>query len=123
MDDFLWRQMSDKEKEEVKKQVDSIIDSFSKKLSQIKQKIEVDNSIEREKFEREENSVSLINSHPTPDPAHITLTSTSRNRSPTQRGNNSIRETSKICELDKRIMFENAPEANKDFIIAEKKKW
>ncbi len=26
-------------------------------------------------------------------------------------------------EIDKKIMFENAPAKNKDFIIAEKKKW
>ncbi|VVB82798.1 Uncharacterised protein [uncultured archaeon] len=83
--DFLWRQMSDKEKEDVKKQVDSIIDSFSKKLSTLKEKIEVDNSIERENFERSEDGKPL--------------------------------------EISKRIMFENAPESNKDFIIGEKKKW
>ncbi len=83
--DFLWRQMSDKEKEEVKKQVDSIIDSFSKKLSTLKDKIEVDNSIERENFERSEGEKSL--------------------------------------EISKRIMFENAPDKNDDFIIGERKKW
>jgi len=27
------------------------------------------------------------------------------------------------CEIDRKIMFENAPNKNKDFIIAEKKKW
>ena len=83
--DFLWHQMSDKEKEEVKKQVNSIIDSFSKKLSQIKDKIEVDDAILREDFERSEGGEPL--------------------------------------EISKRIMFENAPESNKDFIIGEKKKW
>ncbi len=83
--DFLWRQMSDKEKEDAKKQVDSIIDSFSKKLSQIKEKKEIDNSIERENFERSEGGEKL--------------------------------------KISKKIMFENAPESNKDFIIGEKKKW
>jgi Asp-tRNA(Asn)/Glu-tRNA(Gln) amidotransferase C subunit len=82
--DFLWHQMSEKEKEEVKKQVDSIIDSFSKKLSTIGGKIE-EEFIELEKFEREEEGEPL--------------------------------------EISKRIIFENAPESNKDFIIAEKKKW
>ena len=82
--DFLFHEMSEKEKEDVKKQVNSIIDSFSKKLSTIKEKID-EQFIEREKFEREED------------------------------GNPS--------ELSKQIMFENAPESNKDFIIAEKKKW
>lgn len=83
--DFLWRQMSDKEKEEAKKQVDSIIDSFSKKLSQIKEKKEIDNSIERENFERSEGGEQL--------------------------------------KISKKIMLENAPDKNNDFIIAEKKKW
>lgn len=83
--DFLWRQMSDKEKEDAKKQVDSIIDSFSKKLSTLKNKIEVDNPIERENFERSEGGDK--------------------------------------CDISKNIMFENAPESNKDFIIGEKKKW
>ena len=82
--DFLFHEMSEKEKEEVKKQVNSIIDSFSKKLSTIKEKID-EQFIEREKFEREEDG----------NPA----------------------------ELSKQIMFENAPESNKDFIIAEKKRW
>ena len=82
--DFLFHEMSEKEKEEVKKQVNSIIDSFSKKLSTIKEKID-EQFIEREKFEREEDGEQL--------------------------------------EMSKRIMFENAPESNKDFIIAEKKRW
>jgi len=83
--DFLFHEMSEKEKEEVKKQVDSIIDSFSKKLSTLKGKIEVDSSIEMENFERAEGGDKL--------------------------------------EISKEIMFENAPESNKDFIIGEKKKW
>ncbi len=29
----------------------------------------------------------------------------------------------KCAEIDREIMFENAPNKNKDFIIAEKKKW
>ena len=77
--------MSEKEKEDAKKQVDSIIDSFSKKLSTLKEKIEFDNSIERENFERSEGGEQL--------------------------------------EISKKIMFENAPESDKDFIIGEKKKW
>jgi len=83
--DFLWHQMSEKEKEEVKKQVNFIIDSFSKKLSTLKEKIDVDGSVERENFERIEGGEPL--------------------------------------EMSKQIMFENAPESNKDFIIGEKKKW
>jgi Asp-tRNA(Asn)/Glu-tRNA(Gln) amidotransferase C subunit len=52
--DFLWHNISEKEKEEIKKQVDSVLNSFSKKLATLKEKTEVDNSIEREECTREE---------------------------------------------------------------------
>ncbi|MBD3247508.1 hypothetical protein GF378_02715 [Candidatus Pacearchaeota archaeon] len=32
-------------------------------------------------------------------------------------------EKKKSCEMDRKIMFGNAPKSNNDFIIAEKKKW
>ncbi len=82
--DFLFHKISEKEKEEIKKQMDSILKSFSKKLSEIKGDVG-ENFIERDAFEREEDGKQL--------------------------------------EMSKEIMFENAPEKNKDFIIAEKKKW
>jgi len=83
--DFLFHKLSEKEKEEIRKQVDSILHSFSSKLSQIDKKVK-ESFIERKEFERKEGG-----------------------------------------ELDesfsKEIMFKNAPEKNKDFIIAERKKW
>ena len=82
--DFLFHKISEKEKEEIKRQVDSILQSFSKKLSEIKKDIG-ESSIERENFEREEDG--------------------------------------KPAELSREIMFENAPNKNDNFIIAEKKKW
>jgi Asp-tRNA(Asn)/Glu-tRNA(Gln) amidotransferase C subunit len=82
--DFLFRKLSDKDREDVKKQVDSILDSFSKKLSSLKEKVD-ENFIEREDFERAEGG--------------------------------------KAEELSREIMFENAPDKNKDFIIGEKGKW
>jgi Asp-tRNA(Asn)/Glu-tRNA(Gln) amidotransferase C subunit len=82
--DFLFHKISEKEKKEIKKQVDSILQSFSKKLSGIKKDIGESN-VEREEFEREEDGES--------------------------------------SELDREVMFDNAPEKNDDFIIAEKKKW
>ena len=51
--DFLWHSVSEKEREDIKKQAKSIMDSFSKKLSTIKEKIP-DPIIEREDFERVE---------------------------------------------------------------------
>lgn len=82
--DFLFHNLSEKEKEEIKKQVDSIIDSFSKKLSKIDKEVK-EEGIVREKFEREEGG--------------------------------------EVQKISRQIMLENAPESNKDFIIAEKKKW
>lgn len=84
--DFLFKKLSDKDKEEVRKQVDSILDSFSDKLSQLKEEVG-ESFIERDEFERKEN------------------------------------EKEKTCEIDREIMFENAPDKNKDFIIGEKGKW
>ena len=83
--DFLFHNLSEKEREEIRKQVNTILDSFSAKLSKIDGKVE-DNFIEREEYERKEGQ-----------------------------------EQDKI--FFREIMFENAPEKNKDFIIAEKKKW
>ncbi len=82
--DFLFHKLSEKDKEEIKRQVDAILDSFSAKLSRINGKIE-EGFIERKEFERKEGGRQL--------------------------------------ELDRKIMFKNAPEKNKDFIVAERKKW
>jgi len=83
--DFLFHKLSEKEKEEIRKQVDTILNSFSAKLSKIDGKIE-ENLIERKEFERKEGQ-----------------------------------EQDK--SFSREIMFKNSPEKNKDFIIAEKKKW
>jgi Asp-tRNA(Asn)/Glu-tRNA(Gln) amidotransferase C subunit len=82
--DFLWHNISEKEKEEIKKQVDSILNSFSKKLATLKEDAG-EQFIERKKCVREEGG--------TP------------------------------AELSRKIMFENAPDKNDDFIIGEKKSW
>jgi Asp-tRNA(Asn)/Glu-tRNA(Gln) amidotransferase C subunit len=84
--DFLFHKVSEKEKEEIKKQAKSIMDKFSEKLSKIDKKIP-EPLIERKEFEREEHGGKESDSD--------------------------FREK----------VFENAPEKNKDFIIAEKKKW
>lgn len=81
--DLLKHNLSEKEREEIKKQVGSILNDFSKKLSEIKSTEEY--SIEEKISEREEGGEKN--------------------------------------ELSREIMFKNAPEKNKDFIIAEKKKW
>lgn len=85
MSDFLWHKVSEKEKEEIKKQAKGIMDSFSKRLSKLKVKVD-EPVIERPECERDEKS-------------------------------------GKCEEIDRKLMFENAPKKNKDFIIAEKKKW
>ena len=84
--DFLFHKISEKEKEEIKKQAKDIMDKFSEKLSNVSEKMS-DPLIDRKEFEREEGEGKESNSD--------------------------FRER----------MFENAPRKNKDFIIAEKKKW
>lgn len=50
--DLLWHEVSEKEKEEIKKKAKGIMDDFSKKLSKVKD-VE-DALIEREECERQE---------------------------------------------------------------------
>jgi Asp-tRNA(Asn)/Glu-tRNA(Gln) amidotransferase C subunit len=59
--DFLFHNLSEKEKEEIRKQVDGIISSFSKKLSEIgkKDNESEDNFTERENSERSEGGEQL----------------------------------------------------------------
>lgn len=83
--DFLFHKISEKEKEEIRKQVKSIIDFFSNKLSKIDKAVK-EQFIERENCERIEKEENKEN-------------------------------------FSREIMFENAPDKNKDFIVAEKKKW
>ena len=87
MVDFLWHKVSDKEKQEVKKQAKEIMDKFASRLEKVESKLREEPLIERVECEREEGR-------------------------------------SKECDISfRKIMFENAPQKNKDFIIAEKKKW
>lgn len=84
--DFLFHKVSEREKEEIKKQAKDIMDKFSEKLSEIDRKIP-EPLIEREEFER-------------------------------------IEGDGKESDHDfRKRLFENAPQKNKDFITAEKKKW
>ncbi|MEX0920448.1 MAG: hypothetical protein WDZ69_02595 [Candidatus Pacearchaeota archaeon] len=53
--DFLWHKVSEKEKEDIKKEAKSILDSFSKKLGKVKGKLE-DSHVEREESERQEGN-------------------------------------------------------------------
>ena len=82
--DFLWHEVSEKERQKIQKEAKAIMDGFSKKLSKIDKKMS-EPLIEREQGEREEGG--------------------------------------EVKKIDKAIMFENAPEKNSDFIIAERKKW
>jgi Asp-tRNA(Asn)/Glu-tRNA(Gln) amidotransferase C subunit len=59
MNDFLWHRVSEKEKEEIKKQAKSIMDSFSKKLSKIDRKMD-EPLIEREQGERDEGEEKCL---------------------------------------------------------------
>jgi Asp-tRNA(Asn)/Glu-tRNA(Gln) amidotransferase C subunit len=83
MENFLWHKISEEEKNKIKEESKKILNSFSKKLSEIPESLKSD--IERKNFERKDE------------------------------GNN--------LNLNKKILFLNAPEKNKNFIIAERKKW
>jgi len=87
MADFLFHEVSEKEKEDIKKQAKGIMDSFAKKLEAIDEMKLKESSIERDISERDENSVG------------------------------------KCGDINREIMFANAPQKNKDSIIAEKKAW
>jgi len=84
--DFLFHNVSEEEKQEIKKQSKEIMDCFSKKLSKIDKKIKKI-SIGNIFGEREESE-------------------------------------GEGCDNEfRKIMFENAPHKNKDFILGEKKEW
>ncbi len=83
--DFLWHKVSEKEKDQIKKEAKQIMDSFSKKLAKVDKKM-AEPIIERDQFERDEGKGGC-------------------------------------AEIDRKIMFGNAPEKNDDFIIAEKGRW
>jgi hypothetical protein len=84
--DFLFHNLSEKEREEIRKQVKTILDSFSAKLSEIDKGKKEDGFVERAESDRKEGFQA-------------------------------------DSSFSKEIMFKNAPDKNKDFIIGEKKKW
>ncbi len=53
MSDFLFHEVSEEEKGKIKEEAKQIMDSFSKKLSRIKEKVS-EPLIERDEFERKE---------------------------------------------------------------------
>ena len=57
--DFLFHKISDKEKTDIQKQVDSILKSFSEKLSQV-QETEIEYETEIKEFERNEEGEPLF---------------------------------------------------------------
>ena len=84
--DFLFHEVSEKEREEIKQEAKKLMDSFYNKLNKIKQKMQ-EHFVERDEFEREEGEGTEPNKE------------------------------------FRNAMFDNAPNKNKDFIIAEKKGW
>ncbi len=97
-DNFLFHEVSDKEREEIKKQAKCIMDSFSEKLSKVDKEMK-EPTIERKNCEREESSEC--------DCYEI----------------DPLGGTSTLKGTSREIMFGNAPGKNADFIIAEKGGW
>ena len=86
--DFLWKKVSDKEREEIRKEAEIIMSNFSKKLESVKENVG-------------EFSVSLMSKGNFERPEGLGVP----------------------AEIDRKIMFENAPNKNEDSIIAEKGEW
>ena len=105
MADFLWHKVSESEKEEIRKQAKKIMDNFSKKLDKVGTMEE--SFIERDEFERKEKINFSLGHKP---PRHFVNKMSEEGKE-------------KPLELDREIMFENAPCKNKDFIVAEKGGW
>ena len=103
MADFLFHKVSEKEKQEIKKQAKKIMDGFSKKLSKIDKKM-TEPLIERDDCEREEGAPQAY-----PEKSSQKIFTKGKGK--------------KCDEEFRKVMFENAPSKNKDFIIAEKKAW
>ena len=82
--EFLWKKLTEKAKEEAKIKAKEIMDNFAEKLENIKDAKKSQNNTE-------------FNS----------------------------RKERTACErkISRDVMFQNAPNKNKNFIIAEKKKW
>ena len=101
-ENFLFHKVSEKEKQEIKKQAKSILEDFSKKLSKIDKKIQ-EPLIEREYGEREE--VRTPQAYPETFPEKM------------------FTKGKDDEDFSREIMFDNAPEKSRDFIIGEKGKW
>ncbi|MBU2616725.1 MAG: hypothetical protein KKB79_01955 [Nanoarchaeota archaeon] len=82
---FLWREVSEKEREEIKVEAERVMNNFSKKLERVKGNL-VESLSGDEVFEREEGKVPC-------------------------------------AEIDREVMFGNAPKKNDDFILAERGEW
>lgn len=85
-DNFMFHNISEKEKEKIKEQSKAIMNSFSKKLEVVDELKLSESMIERDFFERDDGSVNC-------------------------------------CDIDREIMFENAPSKKGDSILGEKKSW
>ncbi len=55
--DFLWRQVSEKEKESIKKEAKSIMDNFAKALSKVEKEKAIGEVIRKEQTRKEKSPV------------------------------------------------------------------
>ena len=85
VNDFVFHEVSEKEREEIKKQAKGILDDFSKQIDKVKDKVG-ESLIERDEGEREEGE-------------------------------------GKCEDIDRKVMFGNAPRKSDDFILGEKGGW
>ncbi|MBS3070880.1 hypothetical protein J4407_01095 [Candidatus Pacearchaeota archaeon] len=128
MTDFLFHKVSDEEKAEIQRQAKEIMDKFSERMSKVKAKIS-ESLIERKDFEREEKK-DIANAFPPnsrPDFAINNKIAKVKTLAHPEK-NSHLKERNQAIHLKekedfRRRILENAPNKNKDFIIAEKKSW
>ena len=105
MASFLWHHVS--ENEEIRKEAKRIMDNFSKKLDKIRHR-----SVYTKEMRVPLRGPKALNVGGKSEETFI------------ERENCEREENNKgSLDLDREIMFENAPHKNKDFIVAEKKGW
>jgi len=105
---FLWRKVSEKEMDSIRREAKAVIDNFSKSLERVSKEKLSDSGVERENFERVEKEGKVC------DESFRDLMF----KNFRIKDSESDRESEKILQ-DSR----HAPEKSKDFIIAEKKVW
>ncbi len=105
MADFLWKELSEEEREQIRADAKKLILEFGDRIEQLPDREE--SFVEREGDRREEISERFCSS--------------SESRPSTR--NSSQNSPCKVDKKFREIMFENAPKKKGDFILGERGRW